>query len=158
MNEEASPLLAQLQDIHAAANPGWWPPAPGWWLLALALLALGFVVIRKVLDRLAILRRRRRLLNALDALNENVDSSAEPHTYIAEINRLFRIVAIRAFPGASCARLQGKDWVSFISALLPEGEGKASIAALACGPYEPSPKFEADVLSEQTRAWVRRYG
>ena len=30
----------QLHDIHLPDPAGWWPPAPGWWILALLLLAL----------------------------------------------------------------------------------------------------------------------
>ena len=37
--------LSQLKDIHLPATGGFWPPAPGWWLLALILL-LAHLVMR----------------------------------------------------------------------------------------------------------------
>ena len=36
MNPEELPL----RDIHLPAPVGWWPPAPGWWLLAGLMLAV----------------------------------------------------------------------------------------------------------------------
>jgi hypothetical protein len=158
MNPEDAQLLAELKDIHGATDPGWWPPAPGWWLLALlSLLALA-VVLRALARRLAVLRRRRRWLRALDQLEREWRPAERPHDYLAGLNRLFRAVALKAFPDTACARLQGREWVAFIRSLLPEVPGADSLAALARGPYEPAPEFDLPALREQARAWVRRYG
>jgi hypothetical protein len=158
MNPEDAQLLAQLRDIHGAADPGWWPPAPGWWALAL-LLSLGLALaLRALAHRLAVARRRRRWLQALDALEREANPAERPHDYLAGLNRLFRAVAVKAFPGTGCARLQGFEWVAFIRSLLPEGPAADSLEALASGPYEPAPQFDAAALREQARAWVRRYG
>lgn len=35
-----NPTLEQLRDIHLPEAVHWWPPAPGWWILALLLLTL----------------------------------------------------------------------------------------------------------------------
>jgi hypothetical protein len=153
-----SQLLAQLRDIHGAADPGWWPPAPGWWMLAaLAVLGLYFLV-RAVVRKLAIRRRRQAWLRALEAVDRTWDPATQPHDYLAGLNRLFRAVALKAFPGTGCGRLQGEAWVEFIRALLPEGPAAQCLAALARGPYEPLPEFDAAALREQARSWVERYG
>jgi hypothetical protein len=158
MNPEDAQLLAELKDIHAAADPGWWPPAPGWWLLSLLLLVALALALRALVRRLAVARRRRRWLRALDELEQRWRPAEQPHDYLAGLNRLFRAVALKAFPDTACARLQGQEWVAFIRSLLPEGPGADSLAALACGPYEPAPAFDAPALRDQARAWVSRYG
>lgn len=158
MNPEASPLLAQLQDIHGAASPGWWPPAPGWWVLAALLLGALFFALRRLRRGLDVRRRRRAWLLALEDLNRRHDPLESPREFLADLNRLFRAVAVRAFPDTTCTRLQGEEWVSFIVSLMPDGTSADSLRALASGPYQPLPSFEAGALNDHARIWVMRYG
>lgn len=161
MQDSANPLgevlLERLQDIHGAAEPAFWPPAPGWWLLAgvvLAAVAWALVVLGREL-RLRL--RRRRLLHQLDALAVAFDPATRPADYLAALNRLFRAVALRAFPGTDCARLQGDAWVAFIHERLPDAD-VASLEALKAGPYQPDPEFDAGRLEAQARKWVASHG
>ncbi|MEE8339748.1 MAG: DUF4381 domain-containing protein [Xanthomonadales bacterium] len=158
MNADPSPLLDQLQDIHAVGSPLWWPPAIGWWVLALLLLFLMVAAIRLLRVKLAARKRRREWLRALDAIGQELDPQRDAQQYLAGLNRLFRAVALKAFPGTACAGLQGEEWVIFISSHLPEDADDSSLAALARGPYEPVPNFDAQPLAAHARTWVRLYG
>ena len=158
MNEADNNLLSQLRDIHAAASPGWWPPAPGWWVLAALCLFVLALLLRYGYRRWLVLRRRRRLLAALAGIARDFDPAAQPHEYLAGLNRLFRVVALRAFPGTACVRLQGVEWVRFIQSLMPQGVPTDGLSALATGPYEPRPEFDAGHLQDMARAWVGKYG
>lgn len=158
VNETTADLLAQLRDIHPATAPGWWPPAPGWWLLAMLLLAVLALLIRWLMRQWSLARRRQRLLQVLEGLGREVDPASQPQEYLARINRLFRIVALRAFPDAACVRLQGEDWVRFLVSMLPDGVAPDSLAALASGPYQAAPEFNQQQLYQLTRLWIRRYG
>jgi hypothetical protein len=153
-----NPLLEQLRDIHAAADPHWWPPAPGWWLLGALLLLALFFAARLLARRLAVRRRRRRWLAALDQLAREWDPASQPREFLAALNRLFRAVALRAFPASACARLEGEEWVGFIRANLQGQPEAPCLAALARGPYEPAPRFDAAALQAQARVWVMTHG
>ncbi len=158
MNEGNAELLSQLRDIHAASEPGWWPPAPGWWLLVLIVLVLVFLALRYVYNKWLAIRRRRRLLSELNDITDGLDPEENPHEYLARLNRFFRAIALRAFPGTACARLQGSEWVSFIQSLLPDGLSSEGLSALASGPYQPTPEFDPGSLEKLARTWVSKYG
>ena len=158
MNEVSPQLLEQLRDIHAAAPPGWWPPAPGWWFLA-AILLVGLVFLLRLLGRRwAIRRRRAKLLAALEYIQSQYDPGEPSADYLSQLNRFFRVVAIRAFPDTASARLQGSAWVDFLRSLLADGEAANSLAALESGPYQAHPHFDPVALHALAKEWVKRYG
>ena len=151
-------LLSQLRDIHSAAAVPWWPPAPGWWLLALLLLVLLVWLGRLLLARFRIRQRRRKMLGWVDHLNANIDPQRDPQAYLSTLNRIFKVVALRAFPDQHCALLAGQEWVQFLAEKMKNSPSTESLGALASGPYEPAPKFDSNTLSELTRHWIRKHG
>jgi hypothetical protein len=158
LNEVSPQLLEQLRDIHSAVEPGWWPPAPAWWFLGVLVLVLLIGLVRLAAKRWAVRKRRARLLAALNAIQAQYDPAAPASDYLAQLNRLFRVVAIRAFPGTTSSRLQGAAWVDFMRSLLPDGANTDSLAALETGPYQPEAEFDAAGLYAMAKEWVKRYG
>ena len=97
-------------------------------------------------------------MRELESLGRSFDPAKRPQEYLAGLNRLFRAVALRAFPETACARLQGEEWVAFIRGSLPDHAGADALGALAAGPYEPAPRFDRALLDDCARAWVKRHG
>lgn len=158
MSNDLQHQLAQLADIHGAAEPPWWPPAPGWWLLGLlVLLVLGWFG-KRLLARFRAHQRRKQMLAWVDRLNANINPHGDPQAYLSTLNRIFKLVALRAFPGQQCAGLAGRDWSDFVIEKMQKSPAAESLGVLASGPYDPSPEFDPELLSELTRVWIRRYG
>lgn len=123
---QADPLQ-QLKDVHLPAEPSWWPPAPGWWLLALALVALALFAWRQLRGWQA--RRQPHLLAA--RLHEQLVSdlqagTLEPERYVHEANALLKRIMLHARQEASAAALSGDAWLSRLQALAPETPVPAS--------------------------------
>lgn len=158
MNPQGADLLAQLRDIHAAPAEPWWPPAPGWWFLA-ALMAIALVFgLRRVVRGMRARLRRRRLASFVDSIEADIDPAAAPQAFLSAINRVFKIVAIEAFPGERCARMRGEEWAGFLSGHLPHSARARELQVLADGPYRPAEEFEPAALTALARQWISRYG
>jgi hypothetical protein len=151
-------LLSQLRDIHSAPAAPWWPPAPGWWILALLLLLVCAWLARRLLLGLRDRKRRKSMLAWVDHLNAHTDPGVEPQAYLSTLNRIFKLVALRAFPDRHCAMMAGPEWASFVMHKMEGAPSVESLEVLAFGPYDPSPSFDAGTLSELSRTWIKRYG
>lgn len=150
--------LAQLRDIHAVAQAPWWPPAPGWWILSALLLLVLVLLGRYLYKQQKNRQRRRQMLAWIDTLNDLVDPADQPQAYLAGMNRIFKVVALTAFPEQNCAALSGPEWVSFLRDKLGKGVSTAPLQALATGPFNPRPEFDAAAICELGRNWIKRYG
>jgi hypothetical protein len=151
-------LLSQLRDIHGAPQAPWWPPAPGWWVLALIALVLVTMLMRKLISLYRVRQRRKKMLGWVDALNGKLDPAAEPQAYLGGLNRIFKLVAVRAFPGQKCASMAGREWADFLVNAMADEPSAGSLEVMASGPYDPAPVFDAGVISELSRKWIMKHG
>jgi len=105
--------LADLRPYHLPDPVSWWPPAPGWWGLALLLsIALGatvWAVLRRHWRRAA-LRSALRELDALVAARATRDGAG----HARNLSRLLRRYALTRYPRQDVAGLAGDAWLQFL--------------------------------------------
>lgn len=145
-------LLAQLRDIHLPADPGMWPPAPGWWVVAALLAALLGVVVLRVVRRWHHARFERRVLAELTAL----ETRATGAELAAEVSALLKRVALRRFPRREVAPLTGLAWLAFLDRT--GGDGRFSDGpgrVLSFAPFAPRPEVDGPALIDLGRTWIR---
>lgn len=158
---EAEDPLSQLADIHLPAAVPFWPPAPGWWLLA-ALLLLGLGLL--LWARFRIWQQQQRLQAALRELqrarqtwseSSATDSNAAGLALLQALNSLLKRVALLHFPATEVASLTGQRWLQFLDA---QGSGQNFSngvgRALAEGEYRRT--FDADgaALCSLVQDWI----
>jgi hypothetical protein len=103
VNQAAS--LQNLNDIVAPAPVGWWPPAPGWYLLAVLLLAvLAYLGVRWWLSWQRN-RYRRAALNELRSIGGQ---------RLQELPALLKRTALACWPREQVAALSGVEWHRFL--------------------------------------------
>lgn len=150
--------LQQLRDITLPAPVSAWPPAPGWWVLALLLLAL--VAMGGVMW----LRRRRarsyRLTAAkvLELAWTDFQQTGDKAMLLQQCATLLRRTALQAFPGHGVAGMHGDQWLAFLDTTsakvnehaFSDGEGRALLTA----PYQPKPDLDPEPLYRLLHDWL----
>ena len=148
-----NPSGPELRDIHLPADPSWWPPAPGWWILfVLAIVLLVWAALgwrRRLRER----RWRQRILAGLESIASRQKTQPDPVRLAGEISHLLRRASRLIDPAASA--LRGEKWLEFLDATLAtteftQGAGRVILE----GPYQRQTTMDADALIDLTRRWL----
>ncbi len=156
--------LSDMADIHLPAEPGFWPLAPGWWLLAALLLALLIYGAWRLHLRLQLHRRYRSALRELDKCLAALQASAGPDgptmeqrlAYVNDVNSVLRRVALLHFEQSRVASLSGQAWVEFIRQHDRAGRLTPELAsALAEGRFAPRCDVDTQALHRMAGDWIK---
>lgn len=148
----AAPQGPELRDIHLPPDPSWFPPAPGWWLLAMLLIAATAWITRRVVRRVAQRRWQAALQAEVDRIVADHAGHRDPRRATAEISQLLRRAALRLDPPA--AAYSGEAWLAWLEARGTSGfvEGPGQI--LVDAPWRRAPEVDTDALFALTRRWL----
>ncbi len=155
LSPEIQAELAKLHDIRLPEPVGWWPLAPGWWVL----IAL---VVLIALAALALEYRRRRTvrfaaLRELAALKERMSDDAAAPQVAADLAVLVRRIILTGPDAQRLAGLSGPDW----AAELGRGKGgfsETAAAFVANAPYAPARDRAAlQAALAEAETWIRRH-
>lgn len=149
--------LADLRDIRLPDPVPFWPPAPGWWILAGLLAAL--MVIAAALEW----RRRQtlayRVARDWRAMARDLTRFPDTRALAAEGAFLMRRVLVSTPRAPQAASLTGEAWQAFLSS------GKSGLppeigAFVALAPYlppdaAPPPGIERTALADAVARWIR---
>ncbi len=114
------PQEIPLRGLHLPETVGWWPLAPGWWLLIiLAVIAAGWL-IRAWLRRRAHAAARRKALRQLEESHSAYARHGNPVTLGAEVSELLRRTMLAYAPRAEVAGLTGDEWLAWLDRDLDE--------------------------------------
>lgn len=150
--------LAQLQDIHTPPDIGLWPPAWGWWLvalLAIAALAAAIFFVRRKRQRN---HYRQQALAELQQLNR-IDPEQNGE-WLQALSILLRRTAIAGCGPQFDTGLKGENWLAWLDARCPacnmqfsQGPGTALLA----GPYQKNPECDRAALNQLAGTWIREH-
>lgn len=144
--------LPPLRDIHLPVEPSVWPPAPGWWVLGLlvlaALVAAGWLLRRHLRRR----RRQRLLIAEFDRLPPRSGDATAAPVYLAALSQFLRRLARAA--RADAASLRGEEWIRFLDR---HGDGFGAYAdALNDAAWRPQASVDVQALHALARGHLQR--
>jgi len=144
-----------LRDIHIPEAIGLWPPAIGWWILALLIPLLLFLSYKlyKRITRKTALKSVKKQLKAL-----KINTHLDEHEKLIELSSLMRRTAVSIFPREDAASLTGNKWLDFLDKNSPAQLFNTSTGQLLINAaYQKTPDLnELMALFDVCENWINQ--
>ena len=160
--------LDQLQPLIAPPAIGFWPPAPGWWLLLLVIPLLGWGLwsLRHLLPTRHPVARAEQPLDPLRiaalaelALMPKPYDGAPAGAWLQQLNGLLKRLCRNDYPYSQSHTLNGRKWLAFLDNRCPAA-GLTRWMVLVEGAYKPECKLDDKAitgLTQSVETWIRKH-
>jgi hypothetical protein len=149
--------LVQLRDIHLPEPISWWPPAPGWWFLAVASGVLLAWALKYLHSRYRANHYRRQALVRLQQLRLQ-EPDREPQEQIRALFVLLKQTANCAYPNRQPSSLAIQAFVSFLCFSCDRSvftQSKLELESLLYAQQTDEQSADIDSLFEDARIWIK---
>ena len=106
--------LVNLKDIHLPSPVSFWPPAPGWWILAVLLITSLFFGGVWFFRRYKKRKPKTEALRILKDLQILYQNSQDEVASLRNLSNLLRRTALTFYDNDEVASLQGSSWLEFL--------------------------------------------
>jgi hypothetical protein len=149
-----------LRDLHLPEPVGWWPPAPGWWVLLTllaALVAYGLIRWHRHRQRNA---ARRYALKKLARYEAEYLEHRNPVVLGKQLSQLLRRGMLAYAERDEVAGLTGEDWLTWLDRGMPlpyfHTEGGKSLLRLPYrNPQDDCSDIDVDAMLSAVRMRLR---
>lgn len=145
-------LLHRLRDIQPAPDASWWPPAPGWWMIAAvgAIAALIYFWHNRHSTWYA------HALREVRRIERDFVETRDAVRCVAQLSILLRSVAVTRASGLMVAGLTGEAWLRYLDEQLAARDfSKGAGRVLLTAPYMPAAEIDVPALCDLTRQWLK---
>ena len=103
----------ELRDIHLPDPISWWPPAPGWWLIAgTILIIIAAVFLFRLYRKKQALKKQVRA--EFEIIRAEFNKAQNSTVLVQSLSILLRRACISFYPRSEVASLTGKAWLQFL--------------------------------------------
>lgn len=153
---QQAPQELPLRGLHMPSEPGFWPLAPGWWVLMV-------LVILVLLVMVFLWYRKRQKTRQWLAIKKEIDALAERHqkepnatALLTEASVLLRRYEKYHHQQNHAASLSGQAWIDHLNASHADQPFEPWAELLTQGIYQPNVEFDAGALLDLVSRHIKQ--
>ena len=151
-----NPADIPIRDLHLPAEPGFWPLAPGWWVVMAVLVLLLVTAIVALYRQQRRSRARRFALRCVDQAMVEFRTHGNAVMLSTALSDVLRRAMLAYSPRRDVAGLTGEAWADWLDRGLPQplfshGPGRALLSLPYRHPRSKAEDIDVDGLVRAVR-------